>query len=362
ELQETALFKSKILSNPLLVFEIFNHLSDSDLLSCSLVCKKSNAISREILHRHRRTFINLSSIDGIKSLESLIELIDSPTLGNNHPFNGVKFDFSDDHFHIFKKKFKTTQKNKERTFQLLAQIFQKIQVKNIILNFSQVNWESQKMVFKTFFLLIPVERIEFFKTQGITLDWTTVMELLGGKQFLNLKYLETSRFYIQSPSRVKMVLEVCPSMTEWHMPLFHGSVRDFVETGRVSMIKRLEFCGAIIFKEMLLIEEASPILRELEISCDFKIFGSAYIQSISRIIAANVQSLEVFRFYSIALLEEFLQTDEFPPLVNVRRIHIRSYRYFMPDRVEGIIQSPDYGRIFPNVQLPWLRGHLSNEL
>ncbi|CAG7823097.1 unnamed protein product [Allacma fusca] len=326
ELQESVLFKSKILSNPLLVFEIFNHLSDSDLLSCSLVCKKWNAVSREILRRHRRTFLNLSSIDGIRSLESLIELIDSPSLGNNHPFNGVKLDFSDSHFHIFNKKFKTTQKTKARTFQLLAEIFQKIQMK---------------------------KRIEFLKTQGINLDWTTVMELLEGKQFLNLKSLDTSQFYNRSPSRVKMALEVCPSMTEWYMPIFHCLVRDFVETNRVSMIKKMEICGDISSEEVHLIEEVSPILRELEIPDNFERCGSSYIQSISRIIAANVQSLEVFRFPLIETLEKFLQTDEFPPLVNVRRIHIRFY--FMPKRVVGIIRNPEYGRIFPNVKLPWLR-------
>ncbi|CAG7823098.1 unnamed protein product [Allacma fusca] len=354
ELQESALFKGSIVSNPLLVFEIFNHLSDSVLLSSSLVCKQWNAVSREILRRHRRTFLNLSSIDGISSLESLIKLIDSPILGNNHPFRGVKFNFSDDHFHIFNKKFKATQKNKEKTFQLLTEIFQKIQVKNITLNFSQVNWINEEMVFKTFFLLIPVERIEFFKTEGISLDWTTVLELLGGKQFLNLKHLDTCQFHLEKPSHLRMVLDVCPSMTEWFMPVFPGHVRDFVDTNRASMIKKLDICGNISSEEAHLIEEVSPILRELEISNKFKHYGSAYIQNISRIIAANVQSLEVFHFHFLGAFEAFIHTEEFPSLVNVRTIYITDRSFFKSDHVDEIISNPGYGRIFPNVKLPWL--------
>ncbi|CAG7833507.1 unnamed protein product [Allacma fusca] len=297
ELQESAFFKSNILSNPLLVFEIFNHLSVSDLLSCSLVCKKWNAVSREILRRHRGTYLRFSSIDGIRSLESLLELIDNPILNNNHPFNGVSFGFCDAHFHIFNKKFKTTQKTKAKTLELLAEIYERIKVKGIILNVSQ--------------------------------------------------------FYIRSPSLVKMALDVCPSMTEWFMPILQGHFRDFVDTNRVSMIKKMEICGDISSEEASLIEEASPILRELKIPSNFQLYGILFTECLTRIIVSNVPSLKVFHFPSIETFKKFYQTEEFPTLVNVRLIHIRDRSFLKPESIDAIIDSPGYRRIFPNVKLPW---------
>ncbi|CAG7716467.1 unnamed protein product [Allacma fusca] len=356
EHQEVAFFTSNILSNHLLVFEIFNHLPNSDLLSYSLVCKKWYAVCREILGRHRRILLVLSSIDDIQSLESLVELTDNPILEKNLRFRGVKFDFSDSHFHIFNKKVKPSQATKEKTFQLLAEIFQRIEMKTVIMNFFLAHGDNKTKALKTFLPILPVENIEFFKTEGMNLDWMTVMEVLRGRKFLKLKSLDTSQFYTQRLSRLKMVFEVCPSMTEWFMPVCLPHVREFVETNRVSLIKKLEICGDISSDEVRLIEEASPILRELEIPCNFKTFGSIFIERVTRIVASSVESLEVFHFPWIETLENFIKTDKFPPLVNVQRIHIRYY--FKPDRMEVIICNPDYSRMFPNVNIPWLQSRL----
>lgn len=315
----------------------------------------------------------LDKVEGIGSLERLVDVLDAEILGFDHPFTGVFFKFTDPFDDFFKigsgpnKRpqqvvpidssedfqslamngdylsegesdndygcgyghdyetfeswmFDQREEKRERFLELekvnrpLKRVFEKINFKHVhmVVDYGtkkKRRFEENK--YKRYIALLPVKKLEYFRTNLRISEF-----ICHSGQFSNLKTLHIDGLMNATPSTLSQLFTACPVLEKWTSPVPGNIVPYFKDkTFLIKNVILYNFVTCDNFRQML---NANLSLTSLTANASTCPIEKRKYDEIIRLIQDNSSTLETIEM-SVPFLQYVLQC-KLSPVSSVRKI------------------------------------------